>query len=135
MNRITRLGGRVAAAVTLIGLTGCEVHYTDLSGAQQAPQYRIWQAPTAGNFLCLAATPGTPIYAGAHGYGPVIGYTRNVVAFQGQQNGGWISVVSYNSPVIGWIDGTTIKPFQSVYPGHGCIVTVDAAQRPIFHIR
>jgi hypothetical protein len=61
-------------------------------------------------------------------------YTRNVVAFQGQQNGGWISVVSYNSPVIGWIDGTTIRPFQSVYPGHGCIVTVDAAQRPIFRI-
>jgi len=134
MNASTRLGRWLVTALTLITLTGCSVHYTYLSGAQQAPQYRIWPAPAAGNFLCLAATPGTPIYAHDHEYGPVIGYTRNVVAFQGQQNGGWISVVSYNGPAIGWIDGTNIRPFQSVYPGHGCIVTVDAAQRPIFHI-
>ena len=65
---------------------------------------------------------------------PDIGYTRNVVAFQGQQNGGWISVVSYDDPQIGWIDGTTIKPFQPAYPGQRCIVTVDISQRPIFQI-
>ena len=118
MTPITRLGGWLAVAVTIGALT----------------QYRLWQAPAAGDFPCLAATPGTPIYASDHGYGPVIGYTRNVVAFQGQQNGGRISIVSYNSPVIGWIDGTTTRPFQSVDPGHGCVVTVDAAQRPIFHI-
>ena len=135
MRASLRLRVSLAASVlAAAALPGCSVHYSKLSGVQQAPQYRVWQGPAVGNFLCLTSTPGTPIYAGDHATGPIIGYTRSVVAFQGQQNGGWISVVSYDDPRIGWIDGTTIKPFQPAYPGQRCIVTVDTAQRPIFQI-
>jgi hypothetical protein len=42
--------------------------------------------------------------------------------------------VPYDSPVIGWIDATTLKPFQPSFPGQRCIITVDVAQRPIFQI-
>ncbi len=86
-----------------------------------------------GQFLCLAAIPGTPIYEHAGATSAVMGTTRGVVAFQGLQNGRWISVQTDNG-LLGWIDGTTIKPYQTAYPGHSCVVQIDSVQRPIFQI-
>ncbi len=130
--RPARLAPLLALAATV--LTGCTVHYTDLSGGvQQAPQYRVWHQAAIGAFLCLASVPGTPIYSGAGSFNPIMGYTTNVVAFSSLQNRRWISIQTYNG-LMGWIDGTTIKPFQTVHPWETCIVTIDAAQRPIFHI-
>jgi len=136
MTRSRRVFGRIVAVfVSAAALGGCSVHYTDLSAsAQQAPQYKLWPAPKLGRWLCLTSTPGTPIYSGPSPGGQIIGYTRQVVAFQGQQSGRWISIIPYDRPEISWIDGRTIKPFQPAFPGQRCIVYEDTRQRPVFEI-
>ena len=63
-------------------------------------------------FLCLTSQPGTPIHDAPAANSAVIGYTRQVVAFYGLQEGRWISIQMYDGSRLGWLDGTTIRPFQ-----------------------
>ena len=128
-----RLGKVIPAAFLALGLAGCSIRYTDLSAQQQAPHYKIYPHPANGQFLCLAAVPETPIYEHA-GYGSaIIGYTKDVVAFQGIQNEGFISIQTDNA-LIGYIDGTKIQPYGTAHPGPSCSADINAAQQPIFRI-
>lgn len=130
------LGQTAGVLAAVLALGGCSVHYTDLSGsAQQETQSIVWPAPKYGRWLCLTSRPGTPIYSGPSEDAAIIGYTRDVVAFGGQQTGHWISVIQYDSARIGYIDGLTIKPFHPAFSGQRCIVWEDVYhRRPLFEI-
>ena len=63
-----------------------------------------------------------------------MGYTKDVVAFQGIQNEGFISIQTDNG-LIGYIDSTKIQPYGTARPGHACVAQINAAQQPIFEIK
>lgn len=83
--------------------------------------------------MSLAAGPGTPIYGSAGASGNIVGYTGDVVAFQGIQNEGFISIQTDND-LIGDIEGTKIQPYGTAHPGHSCIAYINTAQQPIFRV-
>ena len=78
--------------------------------------------------------PG-PAGSAASRRGPVIGYTRDVVAIFGMQVGQHISIFYYNG-LIGWIEMSQVRPYQGRRPSSTCVIEgVDFQQRPIFLIR
>ena len=115
-------------------LAGCSVQVNDLSQPLVGhSQNATWPAPAVGRFLCLSVDPGLPVMQHPGG-GPVIGYTREVVAFYGNQGGHYVSIVHYTG-ALGWIDGMRMRPFHGARPGSMCIVPgVDLQQRPMFVI-
>ncbi len=100
----------------------------------------MYGKPAIGRYLCMGIRPGTPVYAHAGGAptlgsNPIIGYTRDVVAIEGEQIGRWVMVVHSNH-LLGWVDGTKLFLFSQMHPGQTCIIPgVDIEQRPIFVIR
>lgn len=135
MNSRTGLLGRLACSgMVALLLGGCAVHYQGLTmtGSPQTAEWKYWEAPASGAFLCLAAPPGTPVYAHPGNNQPIMGYTRDVVAFAGIQEGKWISIVYYDARM-GWIDGLLIRPYGDAHPGHKCVADRDWQQRPVFY--
>jgi hypothetical protein len=130
MNRLFRAGLVLAGS-----LCGCSGNYQNLStlGPPGPPEEKVWQAPRNGDYLCLVVPEGIPVYAHPYGVTPLLGYTRTLVAFSGWQEGRWISVQHYDG-LMGWIDGTVVKPYQTVYPGHQCVVGRNAQRQPVFYI-
>ncbi len=124
--------GFPAALVTIL-LSGCTVRMMNGSSVAQDSQTAFFGKPAVGEFLCLSSVPGMPIYSRPGLGGGILGYTRNVVAFAGMQQGGQIMIITYNG-LDGWIDGTKITPFHGA-PSQRCIVPGrDLGQRPIFEI-
>ena len=126
---------RRALFLAFIGLPvcACTVRMVDTPSIAQDPQIAFFGKPAVGEFLCLSSVPNTPIYSRPGTGAGVLGYTRNVVAFAGMQQGGQIMIITY-SGLDGWIDGTKIAPFHGA-PGQRCIVPGrDRLQRPIFEI-
>lgn len=130
LNRPRRTAA-IAIAATLCTLAGCTIPTPNVASSQQPEFYKVWPTVHNGQFLCLAATPGTPIYQGT-GRGAILGYTRDVVAFSYIQHGPWISVQT-DQGLMGYIDGGTIRAYPRAHPGHSCTVQVDIQQHPIFY--
>ena len=130
---------RVACGVAACGLllAGCSFHVNEIGQPSQANQFKVWGPPAIGEYQCLSATPGTPVYARPNdglGSPQLIGYTKNVVAFKGWSDGEQIAIVYYTGGV-GWIDGHTASPCRPEYPGQRCIVPgLNRNLRPIFEI-
>ena len=126
--------GLIMATVAALSVSGCKAEFHEF-GAGHVEQSRImeWSKPTNGMYLCLSADPGTPVYSAAGGSN-VIGYTRDVVAFFGGQDGNWLEVFHYNG-LLGWVDSAKLHVFHGSHPGATCIIPgVDTLQRPIFMI-
>jgi hypothetical protein len=120
------------APVALLA-SACTVPMMNGSTAAQDPQIAFFSKPVVGEFLCLSSVPNMPIYSQPGPDAGILGYTRNVVAFAGMQQGGQIMIITYNG-MDGWIDGRKIAPFHGA-PGQRCIVPGrDRPQRPIFEI-
>ncbi len=132
-----RLAGpfRAAAAACLLATGGCGVVQFQDSSTIKVVQAsdKFWGAPVHGIYLCLSTPPGIPVTLHAD-QGPVIGFTRDVVAFHGEQSDHWIRIVYYNG-ALGWIDALKIRPYTGPRPSSSCIIPgVDLYQRPIFVI-
>lgn len=131
MAGISRLALIVAPLALLAG--GCTVRMMDSSALGQNTQTAFYGKPENGEFLCLSSVPNMPIYSRPGPGAGILGYTRDVVAFAGMQQGGQIMIITYNG-LDGWIDGTKISPFHGA-PGQRCIIPGrDRGQRPIFEI-
>lgn len=127
---------RLAVAVAaLLTLAGCTFQHNDLlAGASQQSEFFYWGRPAIGQYLCLSVEPGVPVTLEARG-SEVIGYTRDVVAFSGRQEGNYIRTIYY-SGALGWIDGLKIRPYHGPRPDSSCIIPgLDQQHRPIFVIR
>ena len=127
--------GLLMAAVAAISIGGCSAEFHEI-GAPRVEQsnFMFWPKPTNGMYLCLSVDPGTPLYANPGGP-TVIGYTRDVIAFYGQQMGNWLEVYHYNGS-LGWVDSAKVHVFHGSHPGASCIIPgLDMRLRPIFVIR
>jgi len=124
-------------ALLLLGglLSGCSVQFTDLTPyTSSQPQQAVYSAPVIGRNLCLSSEPGVPVTT-RPGNNEAFGYTRDIVAFAGLQNGQHIAIKYYNG-ALGWIDGMKVRPYRGPRPGSTCIIPgVDLQQRPIFILR
>lgn len=126
---------RGAVAACLLATAGCgTIQFQDSSTIRvEQSRFKFWGAPVHGIYLCLSTPPGLPVTL-YEGQGEVIGLTRNVVAFHGEQSDNWIRIVYYNG-ALGWIDGRKIRPYTGPRPNSSCIIPgVDLYQRPIFVI-
>ena len=126
---------RALVGFAALTLSACTVQYHDLSqSAAQAPQVKIWGSPPGSLYLCLSIDPGTPVYGGPQPQ-VVIGYTRDVVAFYGIQDGQWVEIKYYNGQ-LGWVDGLKVRPYHGPHTNSTCeIYAVDIQQQPIFTLR
>lgn len=128
---------RVAPLACVLLLVGCSFPMQEAGQPAQGNRFQVWGPPALGEYLCLSATPGTPVYARPNDglTGPqLIGYTKNVVAFKGWQDGNEIAIVYYTGGV-GWIDARNVTPYQPARAGERCIVPgLDRNLRPIFEI-
>ncbi len=127
---------RGACLVALLVLSGCSAQFHETLGGsngEQSPNVTWWPKPVHGMYLCLSTPPGMPVYDHCDS-NFVIGYTRNVVAFYGEQVGNSIRIIYYNG-AMGWIDGRRISPYHGPTPDSVCIVPgVDLYQRPVFEM-
>ena len=112
--------GAIFATLFLNGCAGM-IHYeNESSGASNSELGPTFYPPPAiGDFLCLAVPVGTPIY-GNFNKQP-IGYTPDVVAFSGRQQGNEIMILANNGQTE-WIDGRVIQPYGTAHPGHTCFI-------------
>lgn len=128
---------RVAPLTSVLLLAGCSFHMQEMGQPAQGSRFQVWGRPALGEYLCLSATPGTPVYAqppDSPMTPQLIGYTKNLVAFKGWQDGNEIAIVYYTGGV-GWIDARNVTPYQPTRPGERCIVPgLDRNLRPIFEI-
>jgi len=126
---------RMLPGLCVLVLAACSVQYQDLSQpiVGQSQEFH-WTKPAVGQWWCVSVDPGLPVLQHPGG-GPVIGYTRDVVAIFGMQVGQHISIVYYNG-LIGWIEMSQVRPYQGRRPSSTCVIEgVDFQQRPIFLIR
>lgn len=128
---------RLSVVLLLSGLlSGCSVQFNPTTPYDrlERPQQAVYPAPAIGRYLCLSSQPGLPVTTHPGG-SEAFGYTQDVVAFAGLQNGQHIAIIFYTG-ALGWIDGTKIRSYQGPRPGSTCIVPgVDIQQRPIFLLR
>jgi hypothetical protein len=124
-----------AALIAAVFLAGCAgmIHYDNAgvtnAGPEQGPME--YQHPAIGDFLCLAVPVGTPIYGNITSQ--PTGYTSDVVAFGGRQQGNLIQIVMPDGE-LQWIDGRVIQPFGTAHPGHTCFVFRPDGVHPQFVI-
>ena len=87
--------------------------------------------PLSVTFFVLAVPVGTPIYGNITSQ--PTGYTSDVVAFGGRQQGNLIQIVMPDGE-LQWIDGRVIQPFGTAHPGHTCFVFRPDGVHPQFVI-
>jgi len=125
---------RAAAAACVLATGGCRVQFQDSSTIKVVQSdFKFWSRPVHGIYFCLSTPPGLPVTL-YEGQGPVIGFTRDVVAFHGEQSDHWIRIVYYNG-ALGWIDSLRVRPYTGPRATSSCIIpAVDLYQRPIYVI-
>jgi hypothetical protein len=126
-------GVRATFLAITVGLAGCSFRIQEQPSSVAVSDFHYWPKPVNGEFLCLSAIPGTPVYA-YPGSNQVIGFTRNVVAFGGESQGGQVMIVYYTG-INGWVDSAKLSPFHGSRPGQACIIPGRTLQQqPIFQI-
>jgi len=128
------LGAVAAACVLATG--GCGVvRFQDPNGIKYVDsESKFYSAPASGRYLCLSTQPGLPVRLHPES-GPIIGLTRDVVAFHGEVVEHYIRIVYYDG-ALGWMDGLKIRPYTGPRRDSSCIIPgVDLQQRPVFVIR